>query len=119
MLVSLVPEPRRCRKYLRIRPILPVISCFPDPESRNLNWLILIPHGIACTTHAGVSPRPGDPRSRPRGIPNPSGACPILRPGLLRAEALSGLIDRKPHLLRPLGAQLLSSPLRSGHPVKP
>jgi len=38
---------------------------------------------------------------------------------LLRAEALSGLIDRKPHLLRPLGAQLLSPPLRSAHPVKP
>jgi hypothetical protein len=23
----------------------------------------------------------GDLRGRPRGIPNPSGACPILRPG--------------------------------------
>jgi hypothetical protein len=41
---------------------------------------------------------------------------PDLAARLLRAEALSGLIDRKPHLLRPLGAQLLSPPLRSAHP---
>src|SRR6516164_8406477 len=31
----LIPESRRCRKWLPIRPTLPVISCFSDPESRN------------------------------------------------------------------------------------
>jgi hypothetical protein len=61
----------------------------------------------------------GNPRGRPRGIPNPKRRVPDLAPRPLTAQALSDLIDRKPHLLRPLGAQLLSSPLRSGHPVKP
>jgi hypothetical protein len=60
--------------------------------------------------------RPAQPATR---HPQSKRRVPDLAARLLRAEALSGLIDRKPHLLRPLGAQLLSSPLRSGHPVKP
>ena len=39
---------------------------------------------------------------------------PALASRRLRAEALSGLIDREPHLLRRLGAQLLSPPLPRG-----
>jgi hypothetical protein len=35
-------------------PDLPVISCFPDPESSNFNRLILI---TRCIARAGVSPR--------------------------------------------------------------
>jgi hypothetical protein len=118
MPVSLVPEPRRCRRYLRIRPIVPVISCFPDLESRNLNWLILIPHGIACATRARFAEarRPAQPATR---HPQSKRRVPDLAARLLRWEGLSGLIDRKPHLLRPLGAQLLSPPLRSAHPAKP
>jgi len=52
----------------------------------------------------------GNPRGRPRGIRNPKRRVPdlLLRP--LSREALSDLLDRKPHLLRTLGAQLL--PLR-------
>jgi hypothetical protein len=34
------------------------------------------------------------------------------------AAALSGLIDRRPHLLRPLAAQLLPPPLPSTDPAK-
>jgi hypothetical protein len=36
----------------------------------------------------------------------------------LTAQALSDLIDRKPHLLRPLAAQLLPPPLASIHPAE-
>jgi hypothetical protein len=52
----------------------------------------------------------GNPRGRPRGIRNPKRRVPdlLLRP--LSAQALSDLLDRKPHLLQALGAQLL--PLR-------
>jgi hypothetical protein len=49
----------------------------------------------------------GNPRGRPRGIPNPRRRVPDLVARPLSAQALSGLIDRKPHLLRPLANQLL------------
>ena len=49
----------------------------------------------------------GNPRGRPRGIRNPRGRVPDVGARPLSAQALSGLIDRKPHLLRPLAAQLL------------
>src|SRR5436309_5859144 len=53
----------------------------------------------------------GNPRGRPRGIPNPKRRVPDLAARPLSAQALSELIHRKPHLLRPLAEQLLPPPL--------
>jgi hypothetical protein len=119
MLASLVSGARRCRKKLPIRPILPVISCFPDLESRNFNRLVLIPRRVARAIYAGVSPW-GAPATRgavPRGIPNPRRRVPNLVARPLRAKALADLIDRKPHLLRPLAAQQLPPPHASINPA--
>jgi hypothetical protein len=60
----------------------------------------------------------GNPGGRPRGIPNPKRRMPDLAARPLSAGALSDLIDRKPHLLRPLAAQLLPPPLPSTDPGK-
>jgi hypothetical protein len=49
----------------------------------------------------------GNPRGRPRGIRNPKRRIPDLVARPLSARALADLLDRKPHLLRPLAAQLL------------
>src|SRR5215469_4058121 len=49
----------------------------------------------------------GNPRGRPPGIPNPRRHVPDLAARPLSAQALSDLLDRKPHLLRPLAKQLL------------
>jgi len=43
----------------------------------------------------------GNPRGRPPGIPNPRRRVPDLAARPLTAKALSDLLDRKPHLLRP------------------
>src|SRR5713226_8068858 len=53
----------------------------------------------------------GNPRGRPRGIPNPRRRVPDLVARPLSAQALADLLDRKPDLLRPLAAQLLLPPL--------
>jgi hypothetical protein len=53
----------------------------------------------------------GNPRGRPRGIRNPKRRVPDLAARPLSARALSELLDRKPHLLRPLAEQLLPPPL--------
>jgi hypothetical protein len=50
----------------------------------------------------------GNPHGRPRGIANPKRRVPDLVARPLSAQALSNLLDRKPHLLRPLAAQLMS-----------
>jgi hypothetical protein len=49
----------------------------------------------------------GNPRGRPPGIPNPRRRVPDLVARPLSVQALSNLLDRKPHLLRPLVLQLL------------
>jgi hypothetical protein len=60
----------------------------------------------------------GNPSGRPRGIPNPKRRVPDLAARPLSAAALSDLIDRRPHLLRPLVAQMLPPPLPSTDPAK-
>jgi hypothetical protein len=60
----------------------------------------------------------GNPRGRPRGIPNPKRRVPDLVARPLGAQALSALLDRKPHLLQPLAAQLLPPPLASIDPAE-
>ena len=52
----------------------------------------------------------GNPRGRPPGIPNPRRRIPDLVARPLSARALLDLLDRKPHLLRPLAEQLLPPP---------
>jgi hypothetical protein len=52
----------------------------------------------------------GNPSGRPRGIPNPKRRVPDLAVRPLSAQALSDLIERRPHLLRPLAAQVLPPP---------
>ncbi len=52
----------------------------------------------------------GNPRGRPRGIPNPRRLVPDLAARKLSPQALADLLDRRPHLLRPLAAQLLPPP---------
>ncbi len=61
----------------------------------------------------------GNPRGRPRGIPNPKRRVPdlVARPRPLSAQALSDLIDRRPDLLRPLAEQLLPPPLAAINPA--
>src|SRR5882757_8927920 len=59
----------------------------------------------------------GNPRGRPPGIPNPPRRVPDLIARPLSAQALSDLLDRKPHMLRPFTAQLLPPPLASIDPA--
>jgi hypothetical protein len=104
---------------LPIRLICPAIPLFPEPKSSNLNYLILISipsrardaRGRFATGHSG------NPRGRPAGIPNPKRRVPDLLARPLSPEVLSGLIDRKPWLLRPLAAQLLPPPLQAVDPA--
>jgi hypothetical protein len=56
----------------------------------------------------------GNPRGRPRGIRNPCRRVPDLLARPLSPKALSVLIDRKPHLLRPLAEKLLPRPASIG-----
>ena len=60
----------------------------------------------------------GNPRGRPRGIRNPRRRVPDLTARPLSAQALSDLLDRKPHLLRPLAVQLLPPPLSDRDPAE-
>src|ERR1700730_5510901 len=102
-----------------------------DPPSPSCCHLFLTP-GIQQSQQLGpdpLSPRArdacgrfvkgssGNPRGRPR-IPNPKRRVPDLATRPLSAQALSDLIDRKPHLLRPLAARLLAPPLASIDPAE-
>jgi hypothetical protein len=60
----------------------------------------------------------GNPRGRPRGIRNPRRRVPDLVARPLSPQALSNLLDRKPHLLRPLAMQLLPMPLTAVDPAE-
>jgi hypothetical protein len=97
----------------------PVVACFEGRELRNINHLALI---FCCLARDAcgrfVKGSSGDPRGRPRGIPNPKRRVPDLAARPMTAQALSDLIDRKPHLLRPLAAQLLPRPLASIDPAE-
>ena len=57
----------------------------------------------------------GNPRGRPRGIPNPRRRVPDVVARPLSAQQLSDLLDRKRDLLRPLAGQLLPPPAASIH----
>ncbi len=91
--------------------IRPLLSCFPDTELRNINRLVLISSCLARDARERFAKgNSGNPRGRPRGVPNPRQRVPDLVAKPLRAQALSDLINRKPHLLRPLAAQLVPPP---------
>ena len=60
----------------------------------------------------------GNPNGRPRGIPNPKRRVPDLVARPISSQALSDLLDRKPHLLRPLAEQLLPPPLPAYDPAE-
>ena len=101
----------------------PLPSChqlFPRPgirESQQLGPDPFLPHGRDARGRFATGSS-GNPRGRPRGIANPRRRVPDLVARPLSAQALSDLLDRKPHLLRPLAAQLLPpSPLASIDPA--
>jgi hypothetical protein len=111
------------------------MSCMADivADSPDPSCSVLLPKiGIQESQALGIDPSPararvarargfakgrsGNPRGRPRGIRNPQRRVPDLIARPLSAQALSDLLDRKPHLLRPLAVQLLPPPLK---PIDP
>src|SRR5215469_7102851 len=100
-----------------------IVADLPDPTCSHLNFKT----GIQLSQPLGIDPSSpgararargfvkgtsGNPRGRPRGIPNPRRRVPNLVARPLSPQALSNLLDRKPHLLRPLAMQLLPPPLK-------
>ena len=104
---------------MQIRLHLPIVRCSPDLESRNLKGLVLIPFRLIGATRAGGLRRAA-PVTRAAGRPAfpPRRRLPDLSARPLSAHALSKLLDRKPHLLRPLAKQLLPPPLAVGGPAE-
>jgi Family of unknown function (DUF5681) len=116
---SLVRPELRCRNLPPIRFRRPVFTCFPHRESKNLNNLVLIQAHLARDARGRFAKgSSGNPRGRPRGIPNPKRRVPDLAARPLSVQALSDLIDRKPDLLRPLAAQLLPPSLAPIDPAE-
>jgi len=102
----------------------PLPSCyhlFPRPEIRESQQLGPDPFLPLARDARGrfATGSSGNPRGRPRGIANPRRRVPDLVARPLSAQRLSDLLDRKPHLLRPLAAQLLPPPLASIDPAEP
>jgi hypothetical protein len=96
-----------------------ISCCSSDPESKNLNNLVLIAPVLARDARGRFAKgSSGNPRGRPRGIRNPRPRIPDLVARPLSAQALSDLLDRKPHLLRPLAAQLMPPPVAPVDPMK-
>jgi len=89
--------------------------------SKNLKGLGIDPSSLRArdTRARGFAKgRSGNPRGRPRGIRNPRRRVPDLAARPLSAQALSDLLDRKPHLLRALAVQLLPPPLKPVDPAE-
>jgi hypothetical protein len=59
----------------------------------------------------------GKRRGRPRGIPNPKRRVPDLVARPVSPGVLLNLLDREPHLLRPLVEQLWPPPLTAPDPT--
>ena len=101
----------------------PSIACshlFPGPqvqESQQLDPDLLQPRARDARGRFAKGSS-GNPRGRPRGIRNPKRRIPDLAARPLSARALADLLDRKPHLLRPLAAQLLPPPRGAIDPAK-
>src|SRR4029077_15460485 len=81
-------------------------SLGPDPS----------PHAPRAARGRFAKGSSGNPHGRPPGIRNPKRRVPDLVARPLSPPALSSLLDRKPHLLRPLVLPLLPPPLA---PVDP
>lgn len=91
---------------------------YPRPRFEELNYLVLIPFCLTRTTRAGVrqrklgqSARPAARYSQSQAAPPSPGCDPGIASRPLSAQALSDLLDRKPHPLRLLAAQFLPPPL--------
>ena len=60
----------------------------------------------------------GNPKGRPRGIPNPKRRVLTLAGWRRNPQAAAALLDRKPRLLRPLLGQLLPRPAKPQDPAE-
>jgi hypothetical protein len=107
-------------KLIPIRPSPSTYPLFFGAQLGNFNNLVLIPFLPPGRDARGrfAKGSSGNPRGRPRGIRNPKRRVPDLVARPLSAQALSDLLDRKPHLLRPLAAQLLPPPLDAIDPAE-
>jgi len=83
-------------------------SLGPDPS----------PHAPRAARGRFAKGSSGNPHGRPPGIRNPKRRVPDLVARPLSPQALSNLLDRKPHLLRPLVLQLLPPPLAPVDPAE-
>src|SRR5215467_8374278 len=99
-------------------PLMPdIVTDLPEPSC----YLLLSGDGVQESQGLGIDPSSprareakgssGNPRGRPRGIRNPKRRVPDLASRQLRKRSLLDLIDRQPHRLRALAAQLLPPPL--------
>src|SRR5271166_2312693 len=94
-------EPCLCLKPLPSRLTAPITRCFPKPESREINRLLLISFRLARAS-GGELRQP----ARPAALHAPPGQrVPDLVARSLSAMVLSSLLDRKPGPLRPLVAR--------------